>query len=168
MRMGKLLLGLLVISGYAISSAYSLKYDLNDCSTVNATKSDSLSQWELLQSKKWVELLEDGTVEDEWTFTETEAEQITYWDGEVVRGVKDNYYLSDTPDKVFDSKKLKTKNGKYMVFKSDYFPGTYDDTEVYEIKMLTSSILRMDYVHLHDEAIAGGSLKKMLIGREKE
>lgn len=168
MNYRKLFLSMLVLCGCFLFPSHNKTGKESVISSTRDTIADTLNQLDLLQSKEWVQILECGWVNAIFRFSETEVEHVYFWEGKEKFSRKGLFYLSETTDKVFDYKKLGCKNGKYIIFLSDYHPNSYDNTEVYIIRELSTNILKIDYMYLHNEAIAGGSPNKVLVGRVKK
>ena len=129
---------------------------------------DTLTRLDILKSKKWVKILDNKMEDGIFLFSDRGFDFVAYWDGKPARVMKSVFYLSDTADKVFDRKKIGASDGKYLVIETNFYLDTYDNTEVYEILILTTKMLKINLVRLHNEVIAGGTPLMTFEGREKD
>lgn len=163
----KLAFILLSILGYVILSSSYIPVNTS-IRLMDTTIGDSVTRLDILKSKKWVKILENKMEDGIFLFSEAGFTHVIFWEGKPKWTMKAAFYLSETADKVFDSKKLGSPNGKYLVIQTKYYPDTYDDTEVYKIVELTRDVLKIDLVRLHNEVIAGGTPFMTFDGRMKD
>lgn len=92
-------------------------------STANQA-ADTLDTLALLRSKKWVEYLNMDTISAIFTFDGDIATLLDYDDGEYIdpsiepNVSKGHFYLSNTRDETFNSSKLGTRSGKYLILET--------------------------------------------------
>lgn len=166
----KMVFVVLCVFGYAILCSSYVPLNINHAHVVSGDTivEDTLTRLDTLKSKKWVKILENKLEDGIFLFSDEGLDHVTYWDGVPARVLKRVFYLSDTADKVFDGKKIGSPDGKYLVMETSYYLDTYDNTEVYEILILTPEMLKINLVRLHNEVIAGGTPLMTFEGREKD
>ena len=132
---------------------------------------NTLDTLALLQARKWVHYWNKDTISAILQFDGNKVTSIDYEDGDCTdkdaRHGNMNFYLSDTPDIVFNRTKLGNKNGKYIILQIQPYPDTNDDTDVLKILFISLDSLKLKWQPMHGEAIAGPGGPVTCIGEAK-